>query len=56
VIHGAEASIETGRILRWIIEVHDKGARKEFENYLQAKNYDTRWLSDRHLFASLRPR
>ncbi len=56
VIHGAEASIETGRILRWIIEVHDKGARKGFENYLQAKNYDTRWLSDRHLFASLRPR
>ena len=56
VIHGAEASIETGKILRWIIEVHDKGARKEFENYFQAKNYDTRWLSDRHLFASLRPR
>ncbi len=53
VIKGAEVSMKAGRILRWVIEVHEKEARDKFEHYLRQRNYETRWLGDRHLFASL---
>jgi FkbM family methyltransferase len=53
VVRGAEVSIRAGRILRWVIEVDDQKTREEIENYLRQRNYSTRWLDARHLFASL---
>lgn len=53
VLRGAEASIRAGRILRWIIEVDDQNNRQKLEDYLKQKNYKTRWLDPRHLFAKL---
>ncbi len=55
VIRGAEDSIIDGRILRWVIEVHDERDRQKFEYYLRQRKYETRWLGDRHLFATLAP-
>ncbi len=53
VMRGAEVSMKTGRILRWVIEVHEIEATDELEHYLRQRNYETQWLGDRHLFASL---
>jgi len=53
VVKGAERSVREGRILRWIIEVHNKEVKSDFENYFRQRKYETRWLGDRHLFASL---
>jgi len=53
VMRGAEVSMKAGRILRWVIEVHEIEATDELEHYLRQRNYETQWLGDRHLFASL---
>lgn len=53
VIKGAEISMQAGRILRWVIEVDDQSTRMALEDYLRERNYVTRWLDFRHLFATI---
>ncbi len=53
VVRGAEVSVRTRRIRRWVVEVHDKGTNDELQNYFRQREYETRWVDDRHLFASL---
>jgi FkbM family methyltransferase len=53
VIKGAELSMRTGRVLRWVIEVDDQSTKAALESYLRERKYVTQWLDGRHLFASI---
>jgi len=55
VIKGAELSMRTGKILRWVIEVDDQSTKGALESYLRERKYATRWLDARHLFATIVP-
>jgi FkbM family methyltransferase len=52
VIRGAESSIRAGKILSWVIEVDDPSTKGAIEEHLRKRQYITRWLDARHLFAT----